>query len=671
MADGVEGGHQDEGCSRQEDVRGQTARKICTPQGGPCRQEGCVHAGEGGGSGERQEGDPQGQQPDLKQGQGQQGLRGRRATQSLRVQRGRFVVPAGPAGTAGPTFPAVSAGPATNGDQDSATRNQAEEKEGVVTQEERGQEGGQDSRDELSASSKEQSIGSGGGLEEKPPAHRGGGSPEVSYEPGAREEECETKIDSNGGRELGDGAQLEVSSIEGGTSQTPVVSSTPGKKKSRTRKKKNNKKEELITPQPAHDEPEGPKSVRVEELGQHVTEATLYGLFSKTGVIKSIRVNRDEHTRRCLGSACIEYERHEDAEMALIMCQGGVIEGKQGVIRWPVELGGAVENFHKEKMQVDCLAALPGAADAAHQAAEDCLAGPQTALSLLTSTSGHCGNRVGVKIEGCSRVASGSYSLSSTYLSNSRIDLDDGGVHLSSQSSMGASQTCDKRRLKKANQKAKKESQASQASHSDWLQRITKEVEALPDDHYDGCWDSPEANQLDIDADDSEEGFRKRWAAEQRRDIMDSFLENRILVWCPAYVADLARQDMHEILPRLGKKLVLKSLKAPESRIADEICWVLELNDLGKLAPVPGASKVGCKKERLRVQTVLKSSAGALADDSIKFSDPTEYLWRLQVLRDITLDCWRILPFEGDVLNMFDEILSRLLELEYALPDSN
>jgi len=196
-------------------------------------------------------------------------------------------------------------------------------------------------------------------------------------------------------------------------------------------------------------------------------------------------------------------------------------------------------------------------------------------------------------------------------------------------------------------------------------------VEALPDEHYDGCWDSPEANQLDIDADDSEEGFRKRWAAEQRRDIMDSFLENRILVWCPAYVADLARQDMSEILARLGRKPALKTLEAPESRIADEICWVLELNELGVLAPVPGASKVGCKKERLRVQAVLKSSAGALADDRIKFSDPTEYLWRLQVIRDITLDCWRILPFEGDVLNMFDEILSRLLELEYALPDSN
>ena len=87
--------------------------------------------------------------------------------------------------------------------------------------------------------------------------------------------------------------------------------------------------------------------------------------------------------------------------------------------------------------------------------------------------------------------------------------------------------------------------------------------------------------------------------------------------------------------------------------------------------PEPGASKVGCKKERVRVQAVLKSCSCALADDRIKFSDPTEYLWRLQVLRDITLDCWRILPFEGDFVNMFDEILSRLLELEYALPDSN
>ena len=128
---------------------------------------------------------------------------------------------------------------------------------------------------------------------------------------------------------------------------------------------------------------------------------------------------------------------------------------------------------------------------------------------------------------------------------------------------------------------------------------------------------------------------------------------------------------MREILARLGKRPALKNLEAPESRIADEICWVLELNDLGKLAPVLGASKVGCKKERLRMQTVLKSSTGALADDSIKFSNPTEYLWRLQVPRDITLDCGRILPFQGDVLNMFEKILSRLLELEYALPDSN
>jgi hypothetical protein len=217
-------------------------------------------------------------------------------------------------------------------------------------------------------------------------------------------------------------------------------------------------------------------------------------------------------------------------------------------------------------------------------------------------------------------------------------DLDDGGAPSISQSSMGALRTCDKRKLKKANQKAKKASQASHASHADWLQRIRKEVEGMPDDPFAGCWDSPEANQLDIDEDDSEQGFRKRWAAEQRRDIMDSFLENRILVWCPAYVAGLAREYMRDIFRRLGTKPMLKNLKAPESRIAGEICWVLELNELGGLAPVPGASKVGCKKECLRAQAVLKSCTSALADVRIKFSDPTEYLWRLQILRDITLE---------------------------------
>ena len=91
----------------------------------------------------------------------------------------------------------------------------------------------------------------------------------------------------------------------------------------------------------------------------------------------------------------------------------------------------------------------------------------------------------------------------------------------------------------------------------------------MPDDPYAECWDSPQTIAVDVEADDSEQGFLKRWAAEQRRDVIESFLESRVLVWCPDYVADLARQDMRDILAQLSKKPVLKNLKAPEARVAE------------------------------------------------------------------------------------------------------
>jgi len=75
-------------------------------------------------------------------------------------------------------------------------------------------------------------------------------------------------------------------------------------------------------------------SLYVGNLHPDVTEATLFELFTQAGSISSIRVCRDNVTRRSLGYAYVNYANQAEADKALELLNYHDIKGKQCRIMW-------------------------------------------------------------------------------------------------------------------------------------------------------------------------------------------------------------------------------------------------------------------------------------------------------------------------------------------------
>ena len=240
------------------------------------------------------------------------------------------------------------------------------------------------------------------------------------------------------------------------------------------------------------------------------------------------------------------------------------------------------------------------------------------------------------------------------------------------------SSTRSKKKHKKAEQeKARQASAASQASatrHAEWLRATRKVLDDLPDDPFASCYDSPgkpclgqsvgratspityhsvmEKAELD------EEDLR----ASIREEIIKEFNEDRILAYSREYIAQVAREQAAWNLNMFNatEEYEVGKITNPLALLIDELSLILDVEELAKLTPIPGASLRGAKaviretcREIEEIKIMLKTKV--VEDKRIK---------SLQLLRARIASTKKLFPL-GEVLRgQLEEVWHVLFELE-------
>jgi len=77
-----------------------------------------------------------------------------------------------------------------------------------------------------------------------------------------------------------------------------------------------------------------PISLYVGDLHEEVEEANLFNIFKQVGPVQSIKVCRDNQSRKSLGYAYVNYENHADAQQAMDEFNYDVVMGRSMRIMW-------------------------------------------------------------------------------------------------------------------------------------------------------------------------------------------------------------------------------------------------------------------------------------------------------------------------------------------------
>ena len=234
----------------------------------------------------------------------------------------------------------------------------------------------------------------------------------------------------------------------------------------------------------------------------------------------------------------------------------------------------------------------------------------------------------------------------------------------------------------KADREGMEQSQRKQEELSGWVRDQIKAVESWHS-HGEDAWDSAPPCSCFSRAPVVKEQVVENeavagtlaWLPCERSWLLESFLEDEILVWNPEFMVALATYEMKVVLDEisptpLDANYPLWGFEGSAGIVGQEVCELLKLSDYATLAPAPGASmpysKKGCRDCALAIGAVLE---GLQAVDFRQFT-----ISHFEELHGVLRPTRLLAPFRQNLKLVLEEVLALFEEFDtisYSLTETD
>ena len=185
----------------------------------------------------------------------------------------------------------------------------------------------------------------------------------------------------------------------------------------------------------------------------------------------------------------------------------------------------------------------------------------------------------------------------------------------------------------------------------DELEKIQTEANQYP---WASKWDSPKAKP-----NEKEDSFD---VASDATDVLETFINDEILVWNPSYNKEMAKPLILDIVMKLKAGHDFDGSADPVG-VQKDIELILELDDLASFGSVLGNRYHGCAKAQLRVVHLL-SHVCSQALRSLTTDGKVDVIAHVRLIHGCLIECQSCLPLkeklQNAILGFFNDTLYEL-----------
>lgn len=219
-----------------------------------------------------------------------------------------------------------------------------------------------------------------------------------------------------------------------------------------------------------------------------------------------------------------------------------------------------------------------------------------------------------------------------------------------------------RRQKGKEGRKSKEKAVNSTIKHREWLDSMFKNIEQIETDErfdFESRWAELHTNTAPRpDAEDVKQNIADGLSRE-RREILDSYQDDHVLVWCPLYIREVASLEIQFQQRIVSRKLKSQRSADPFDEAEEDLQALVYLSEYAKLCPVPGADYAGSKKfgEQLARQW-------RIVFEKIREGGKGKFHELAEDWRSLVLECMRCPPFSPQLMSEIESGFQVMLDAE-------